>query len=1065
MAKVVLSKIQIPKDNTLSLLRKIVTLHYYDQIIVDPQSPKEQARIQELKDNLENYFLRLVKIGNLIKIPFDDFAKEEEHSFETTLDISKLQSKIESFLSQYEEKMSTQVAKHKQLKKEERILAGLNKFKRQIEKDKFTIDLLSSNSRTFTIYGEIPSSYEEILRFYLNEITGGKIFLWSVATEGRKTKTIICISLLDFKENVVEILEQNYFEPTILDLSSLKTIDDYTSSTTVSDLYSMINSDLVKIEQELEGYLTDLTEQIVFYINSIKTEVTLLTLEEKGRTDEKMFTIWGWVEKKNYDIFVNEIELLKMQPKFFVLDDVPFSYQKPKKEEDELKIAKPEVVQKGKEKYVPHLSHSGGEPEGGMFFPKKASFIKMETKSKYNRQFISFVRSLNLIHPIKIGSLDNITIDSLTKRRMELTQYLARVKKIREMLNLKKSSGDSCDQFQIVDDLAHSKAFIENFLNEFEREVEATFTEYDQLKKERDQLKLYRPSIEIMKNEVMEFMLSEGGSQTVTFLGSIPKSHLKAVKFFVNEVTDSTIMFRATESLGSKKNEKNLFILALKEYENAISRVLNEYSFQPIEYDLDLLQQEDSLEEKKNDLILKIEKLENRLSEFPNEIGDRISAVEELISVELDRIKTEEIFQVSEGKTIMWGWIPGHAMETLFEKKEELNFKLNITVTDNVPLPNPSITKRSQLFGAIGGIIGGMGQPNPHEVDPYTVVKFTFPLLFGIMFADLGHGIMLALIGAFLAIRKRRKKIQPSESISGYLYSGGELLVFCGMSAAFFGILFGSLLGDEEFLSHLFQSIGINWIPLVNPLHETKLLLVVALLFGFIMIQIGIWLKVYRNIKYGHGFASWGAPLTLSIVYVGIFAMLYNIIADGVRSHFFETILGVKNWYLPLFPSWVVYLVGLVPVLFVLEYIHAKTDGIIDAVDHIIALVSNTLSFSRIMALLMVHAILSGLPFALTGIVGVVNVSPIFLPTGSHLELLTQIEFVAPLAQSWVWWLAGIVMGLFIIVPVEGLLSFLNTLRLHWVEFFTKFYIGDGLVYKPLKENLAFIELVTAEGS
>ncbi|MCG3224458.1 MAG: hypothetical protein H7647_08325, partial [Candidatus Heimdallarchaeota archaeon] len=708
--------------------------------------------------------------------------------------------------------------------------------------------------------------------------------------------------------------------------------------------------------------------------------------------------------------------------------------------------------------------HGGDEPEGGMFFPKKASLIKMETKSKHNRQFISFVRSLNLIHPIKIGSLDNITVDSLSKRRMELTQYQARVKQIREMLNLKKSDKDSCDQFQIVDDLAHSKAFVENFLNEYEREVEATFTEYNHLKKERNQLKLYRPSIEMMKDEVMEFMISEGGSQTVTFLGSIPKSHLKTVKFFVNEVTDNAIMFRATESLGSKKNEKNLFILALKEYENAISRVLNEYAFQPIEYDLDLLQQEDSLEEKKNDLTLKIEQLENKLNEFSNEIGDRISAVEELLSVELDRIKTEEICQVSERKMIMWGWIPGHAMDTLFEKKEELNFKINITVIDNVPLPNPSITKRSQLFGAIGGIIGGMGQPNPHEVDPYTVVKFTFPLLFGIMFADLGHGIMLALIGAFLAIRKRRKKIQPSESISGYLYSGGELLVFCGLSAAFFGILFGSLLGDEEFLSHLFHSIGINWIPLVNPLHETKLLLVVALLFGFIMIQIGIWLKVYRNIRYGHGFASWGAPLTLSIVYVGIFAMLYNIIADGVRSHFFETILGVENWYLPLFPSWVVYLVGLVPVLFVLEYIHAKTNGIMDAVDHIIALVSNTLSFSRIMALLLVHAILSGLPFALTGIVGVVNVSPILLPTGPHLELLTQIEFVAPLAQSWIWWLVGIAMGLFIIVPVEGLLSFLNTLRLHWVEFFTKFYIGDGLVYKPLKENLAFIELVTAKG-
>ncbi|MBY9000089.1 MAG: hypothetical protein KGD64_04180 [Candidatus Heimdallarchaeota archaeon] len=1065
MAKVVLSKIQVPKDNTLSLISKIATLDYYDQIIVDPQSPKEQARIQEVKDNLENYFSRLVKTGNLIKVPFYDFEKKERKSFEKTFDLLTLQGEIERFLNQYEEKISSQISKLEQLKKEERILGGLNLFKRQIEEDKFTIDLLSSNSRTFTFYGEIPSSYEELIRFYLNEITEGKIFFWSVSSEGKKTKTVICISLLEFKRDVEDLLEQNYFEPTNLDLSSLKTVEDYSSSTAINDLYLIVNSESTKIEKEIEEYLENLTEQIIFYINSIKSEISLLTIEEKGRTDETMFTLWGWVKEKNYEDFVTEIDSFKIKPKFSILDEVPFSYRKTSQEEDELKIAKREEAKQEKERQVPHLSHRGVEPEGGLFFAKKSSFVKMDVKSKNKRQFISFVRSMNAIHPVKIGSLDTATVESLNEKRMQFTQYQARVKKIRETLDFKKVHEENFDQYQIADNLLHSRAFIENFLNDYEKEVDSAFIEYNQIKKERDQFDLSLPTLEEMKGEGMEFMLSESGSQTITFLGSIPKSHLKAVRFFLNEVTDSNIMFLATETSGAKRNEKNLFVLALKEYEAAISRVLNEFSFQPIVYDLELLQQEDKLEEKKNDLNLKVELLENRLNELLKEIGDKIFAVEELICVELDRITTEEICQVSEGKIILWGWVPGYSMETLFEKMDELDFKINITITDKVPLVSPSITKRGKAFGAIGGIIGGIGEPNPHEVDPYNIMKFTFPLLFGVMFADLGHGIMLALIGALLTIRKRRKKIKPSESISGYLYSGSELLIFCGLSASIFGILFGSLLGDEEFLPHLFHSIGIDWIPLVNPLHETKLLLVVALLFGFLTIQIGIWLKVYQNIRYGHGFASWGAPLTLSIVYVGIFSILYNIIADGVKSHFFEIILHTEEWFLPLFPSWVVYLVGLVPVLFVLEYIHAKSDGIMDAVDHIIALVSNTLSFSRIMALLLVHAILSGLPFTLTGIVGIVNASSVIMPNVSYLEIFARVEVLAPLAQSWLWWVVGLAVGLFIIVPIEGLLSFLNTLRLHWVEFFSKFYVGDGKVYKPLKENHVFIELVPEKGS
>jgi vacuolar-type H+-ATPase subunit I/STV1 len=135
-----------------------------------------------------------------------------------------------------------------------------------------------------------------------------------------------------------------------------------------------------------------------------------------------------------------------------------------------------------------------------------------------------------------------------------------------------------------------------------------------------------------------------------------------------------------------------------------------------------------------------------------------------------------------------------------------------------------------------------------------------------------------------------------------------------------------------------------------------------------------------------------------------------------------------------------VWLVALAPVLFILEYLHAKSDGIMDAIDHIIALISNTLSFSRLMALLLVHAILSGLPFTLTGIHN-------------------------PLSSAWYWWIVGILVGLFIIVPIEGLLSFLNTLRLHWVEWFSKFYVGDGIAYKPLKEESNFIDFVLSKGS
>jgi V-type H+-transporting ATPase subunit a len=133
---------------------------------------------------------------------------------------------------------------------------------------------------------------------------------------------------------------------------------------------------------------------------------------------------------------------------------------------------------------------------------------------------------------------------------------------------------------------------------------------------------------------------------------------------------------------------------------------------------------------------------------------------------------------------------------------------MKITFTEKVPLMSPSITKKGKFMGAVRGLVGGIGEPSLHEVDPYSVVKYTFPLLFGLMFADLGHGLMLALIGGFFLYKKKKNKIEPDESMSGYIYSGAELLIVCGLTSAFMGVLFGSFFGDETLLPEFFTKLN-----------------------------------------------------------------------------------------------------------------------------------------------------------------------------------------------------------------------------------------------------------------
>ncbi|MCE7742906.1 MAG: hypothetical protein GOP50_10665 [Candidatus Heimdallarchaeota archaeon] len=1070
MAKFKLVKVQTPVKHTNELLAHISDFEEYEQIIVDPQSPKEQARIQSFKDDLEDCGSNLVNLSLILSVPLENLPSLKDEEKNQIQNPDKVIQELKSFLEKYEESTISKYNNLKKLEKEERILSVLTLFQDKMERDELSIDLLSSSSGTFTTLGEIPSSYEEFIIFYLHEITAGKVFLWSSDTENIEKKVIILISLEEYKERIHEILKDNYFDESNFDFDVLKSIEEIRKTSKISELYTEVTNDIEKVKADLRNLSSEIMEEIRYKLTIISKTHNNLTREEKGRSDSKNITLWGWINSKEFSNFKNHIQNLDFKVDIKILEDAPLTRKKESDlEQESFTIKTFDLVEKEISKYIPHPPHAGGGE--GFLFAEKAVFVKLESKEKNTRELISYIHSLNSIHPVKIGSLDDNAIEKINKLRVDLIQYKTRISRLIDIVKPDEKKERKTEKYQISDDYKHSEAFIENFFREYEEKTLKLSEDFDELRRKRDQIELSLPFEEGLKEKGIDAVLLQSGFQTVTHLGSIPKNHYKAVKFFLNEVTDGNLIFWDSESSDSSSNQKNILVLSLKEYEKTVSRVLNEYSFQPIETDMKLVDRKVSLKDVLKETEKELEIKEEELNKLKLEIDDKLLASNELISNELHRISTIEKCQISEGKITLWGWVSKNKLKSIEKEKNDLPFELEASTNPEVPLVNPAITKRGKVFGAVRGIVGGIGHPGPREVDPYSIIRFTFPLLFGIMFADVGHGILLALVAAFFVINKKRKNIQPDESMTGYLYSGAELLLFCGLSATVFGFLFGSILGDEHFLVEIYHAAGIHWLPLINPLLETKLFLVVSLSIGFLMIQLGVLLKVYQNIRYGHGFASWAAPLSLSIIYVGIFAMLYNIIAEGVRSETFDVAL-------PMMPSWMVYLLGLVPVLFVLEYIHAKSDGIMDAIDHIIALISNTLSFSRLMALLLVHAILSGLPFTLTGYDLVARLSTFSAGSVATLgSAITHFDFshyaggvmhghyASALSVSWIWWVVGIVLAVFLILPLEGLLSFLNTLRLHWVEWFSKFYTGDGKEYLPITEHLRFINYVTVKGS
>jgi V/A-type H+-transporting ATPase subunit I len=119
-----------------------------------------------------------------------------------------------------------------------------------------------------------------------------------------------------------------------------------------------------------------------------------------------------------------------------------------------------------------------------------------------------------------------------------------------------------------------------------------------------------------------------------------------------------------------------------------------------------------------------------------------------------------------------------------------------------------------------------VGAPGPGEVDPSPLLAVIVPLLFGLMFPDAGHGLVLALAGLLLSRR----------------LPATLLFVPCGIAAMLFGLLFGEFFGSHaQFPALLFC-----------PLDEPLLMLALPMLLGVLIILLGLVLSGIEAHWQGH---------------------------------------------------------------------------------------------------------------------------------------------------------------------------------------------------------------------
>ncbi|MBU4454386.1 MAG: V-type ATP synthase subunit I [Euryarchaeota archaeon] len=427
----------------------------------------------------------------------------------------------------------------------------------------------------------------------------------------------------------------------------------------------------------------------------------------------------------------------------------------------------------------------------------------------------------------------------------------------------------------------------------------------------------------------------------------------------------------------------------------------------------------------------RIASLDSELASIKAEYSEFITAADEYLSIETQKAEAPLRFATSPNAFIIDGWVPSNKYDdlesNLLDGTRGLAFitKLTEEVKDEdipVELENPGPAKPFEL------LIDTFATPKYREIDPASVIFITFPLFYGIMLGDVGYGIIVAALAHYI-----RNKFK-----TGALNSLGMILLLSGVLSVLFGIIFGEFFGFPIFNMEVHNHIEHGILGIAGPtiagihfpvhrLGEVQPLLIMTFVIGIFHILTGLVIG-FRNVSVAH-------DLKHAVYAKGSWMM---ILIGGVA--FIAKLMPAVMNKLPLPTGDPIFSGGMVLAVIGIVLL-IKGEGFISILE-IPTILSNVLSYSRILAI--------GLSSA--GIALVVNT-------------LSMDLFIKP---------EGVLMGGGVVLAIVGVVILfighlinlllgilgpgLHSLRLQYVEFFTKFYEGGGKKYVPFGYNRKYTE-------
>jgi V/A-type H+/Na+-transporting ATPase subunit I len=405
-------------------------------------------------------------------------------------------------------------------------------------------------------------------------------------------------------------------------------------------------------------------------------------------------------------------------------------------------------------------------------------------------------------------------------------------------------------------------------------------------------------------------------------------------------------------------------------------------------------------------------------------------ACEEVLKGQVDQTEAPLRFATTGETFIAEGWVPSANVDGLSRALVTATggkvFVIEVPgdpAHDVVPVEynNPSFAQPTQMLMDI------YSRPKYTELDPTLMLSVVFPLFFGLILGDVGYGLLL--LAMCLGLRRVLKGEESAQLLT--------VLRNASFSSIIFGLLYSEFLG-----------FALPWSPIMFSRHlnigahaeghgpQIPALMILAIWIGLLHITLGRVLGMINHARQDHGDHRTKAVMAnfgWICVMWGILMVIWSIVQMPYMPDFTT---------LPAVISGINIAAVVGAVMLVAGVVFIARDSGLELVE-LPTIISHVLSYARIVAV--------GLSsVAIAMVVNYIAIGMLISPQLENITILGALFIIIGVAVFLIGHALNTALGI--------LGGGLHSIRLHYVEFFTKFYKGGGRKYSPFGQNRIFTE-------